>query len=219
MQEISSMVAAQGAGRTALAGLAGGVVLAVVCIVFVDRPAATWVHDTFHGLWAFVALTHIVDPLLPGAAIGFLAIGLAMVGGRRPGPVLDTIFWACAAALLAVSIKDQAKFAFGRLWPETWVNANPSWIGSGAYGFFPFHGGAGWSSFPSGHMTLVTAPMAVLAGRLPAWRWVPWVPVGLVAIGLYGADYHFLGDIAAGTALGAACGCAVLAGARHGVPR
>ena len=27
------------------------------------------------------------------------------------------------------------KYAFGRLWPETWVDNNPSWIHDGAYGF------------------------------------------------------------------------------------
>ena len=30
----------------------------------------------------------------------------------------------------------------------------------------PFHGGQGWASFPSGHTTLATAPMAVLMIRL-----------------------------------------------------
>jgi membrane-associated phospholipid phosphatase len=107
--------------------------------------------------------------------------------------------------LVAVSIKDQAKFAFGRLWPETWVYGNPSWIANGAYGFAPFHGGAGWSSFPSGHMTVITAPMVVLALAQPRWRWIAAIPVALVAIGLFGADYHFVGDMIAGTLLGWVC--------------
>ncbi len=50
-----------------------------------------------------------------------------------------------------------------------------------AYGFFPFHGRTGWSSFPSGHMTAITAPVSVLWARLPRWRPVLAIPVMLVA--------------------------------------
>jgi len=113
--------------------------------------------------------------------------------------------------LVSAAIKDQLKYAFGHPWPETWVDDNPSWIKNGAYGFFPFHGRAGWSSFPSGHMTEVTAPVAVLWARLPRWRLVLVLPVLVVAVGLFGADYHFVGDMVAGVYLGAACGAGILA--------
>ncbi len=180
-------------------------------IGFVDRPAATWSHEAFHGAEIFRALTHIVDPVLPLAALGFLVMGFAALTGWRPGPLAYSLFCACMAVLIAVAIKDQAKFAFGRLWPETWVNDNPSWIGGGSYGFFPFHGGTGWSSFPSGHMTVITAPMAVMWRRYPAWRWLAALPVALVALGLYGADFHFVADMIAGTLLGTVCALCVLA--------
>ncbi len=112
---------------------------------------------------------------------------------------------------MSYAIKEQLKFDFGRLWPETWVDGNPSWIKDAAYGFFPFHGRTGWSSFPSGHMTAITAPVSVLWARLPRWRPVLAIPVILVAVGLYGADFHFIGDMVAGCCLGAACGIGVLA--------
>lgn len=116
----------------------------------------------------------------------------------------------------AHTLKEELKFAFGRTWPETWINNNPSWIGDGTYAFAAFHGGRGWASFPSGHMTLITAPVSVLWCVLARLRWLWAGLVALVALGLLGSDYHFLGDVIAGTYLGAACGigCAALLGVR-----
>jgi membrane-associated phospholipid phosphatase len=139
-----------------------------------------------------------------------MVAGVAALSGWRPGRHGQTLIACCLAALVAFAIKDQLKFAFGRLWPETWVNGNPSWIGNGAYGFNPFHGGTGWSSFPSGHMTDITAPMAVLWHRFARWRLMAALPILLVAVGLYGADYHFIGDMIAGVYLGAASAAGIL---------
>ncbi len=198
-------------GRAVLLGCVAAAFSTGAAIAFVDRQAASWSHATFHGAAVFRGLTHLVDPLLPAAALGLATAALAAASGWRPGPVGRTLVACCFATLIAVAIKDQAKFAFGRLWPETWVNDNPSWIKDGAYGFFPFHGGTGWSAFPSGHMCDISAPVAVLWRRLPRWRPLLAIPVALVAVGLFGADFHFVGDLIAGTFLGAACGAGVLA--------
>ena len=79
-------------------------------------------------------------------------------------------------------------------------------IDTGAYGFFPFHGGRGWASFPSGHTAVIGAPAAVLWRASTRLRHVATLAVALVAIGLFGADYHFIGDIIAGGMVGVACG-------------
>jgi membrane-associated phospholipid phosphatase len=103
---------------------------------------------------------------------------------------------------MADAIKDQLKFMFGRTWPETWVENNPSFIRDGVYGFNWFHGGAGYRSFPSGHMAVTCAVVGVI------WIWYPRLRplcafVALaVAGGLIGADYHFLSDILAGSYVG-----------------
>jgi hypothetical protein len=60
-------------------------------------------------------------------------------------------------------------------------------------------------------MTEVTAPVAVLWARLPHWRLLLALPVLAVAVGLFGADDHFVGDMVAGAYLGAACGIGILA--------
>lgn len=193
---------------SAWSGAVGLAVLAIAaCLAWVDRPAASWAHATFQGDRTLVALTHLVDPVLPCSAIGLVVIGTGMLLGWRPPAVVRTVLCMCVAVLLAVTLKDQLKYAFGRTWPETWVADNPSWIRDGIERFVPFHGGQGWASFPSGHTTLATAPMAVLMIRVrrTAWRVLSTLPILLVAVGLYGADYHFVADILAGALVGAIC--------------
>ncbi len=196
---------------SAVAAVVGCVATVLFCIAVVDRPAATWSHAQFSGHdTVFRGLTHIVDPLLPSAGLGLAVAAVAGSCGWRPRRAGHTLIACCFAVLVSYAIKEQLKFDFGRLWPETWVDGNPSWIHDGAYGFFPFHGKTGWSSFPSGHMTAITAPVAVLWAQWPRWRPILSMPVILVAVGLYGADFHFVGDMAAGCCLGAACGIGVL---------
>jgi membrane-associated phospholipid phosphatase len=185
------------------------VILIGLSIAFVDRPASTWAHTLMHPAF-FVGLTHLVDPVLPVALIGLVAAGVAAACGWRPQACGKTLIACGLAAVVAVVIKEQLKFVFGRTWPETWIG-NPSWIGNGAYGFHFFHGGEGWASFPSGHMTMITAPFAVLWQRIRRWRWLWVVPIFAVAIGLFGADYHFVSDMIAGVYLGAACATGVVA--------
>jgi membrane-associated phospholipid phosphatase len=115
------------------------------------------------------------------------------------------------AATIAVAIKDLLKEAFGRTWPETWSHGNPSLIHDGIYGFSPFHGGEGWSSFPSGHTAAIAAVAGVLWWRLPDLRWLWGLLVGLTAFGLVAGNIHFLGDVMAGGLLGFLCGRGTLA--------
>jgi len=197
--------------RRPLGVLLSAVVLVGLAVAFVDRPASTWAHATLHGIAVFPMLTHLADPTLPVAAVVLAAAGFVVLRGWSPPPWFQTLVACSLATVIAFVIKDQLKFVCGRLWPETWTNGNPSWIGNGAYGFFPFHGGEGWESFPSGHTTRITAFMAVLWLRVPRLRWLWSLVVLLVAAGLFGADFHFVGDIIAGACLGAACAAGAVA--------
>ena len=199
------------AGGRGLIGIVSAAILIPGAIEFLDRDVSTWSHAALHRPAAFEWLTYIVDPLLPAAILIVALAGLAALFGWRPGPIARAALACGIAVLVAVALKDQLKFAFGRTWPETWVDNNPSWIGTGTFGFSPFHKGSGWASFPSGHTTVITAPMAVLWNAAPRFRivWLALPP--LVAIGLIASDYHFLGDIIAGAYLGTACGLGVAA--------
>lgn len=58
----------------------------------------------------------------------------------------------CFAILFTFPFNDELKFIFGRTWPNTWSNNNPSWLQHQVFGFNPFTIiGNAYMSFPSGH--------------------------------------------------------------------
>ena len=178
-----------------------------VCVFAVDRPVATWSHDVLHRPGLAVLIMHLAEfRLFAALALGILVVCLVM-----RGPALRTALSIAVAILLAMVAVIVLKYACGRLWPDTWVRNNPSWIGNHAYGFFPFHGGEGWGSFPSGHTARMTAPCAVLWQRVPLLRPV-WVLLpAAIGAALVASDFHFVGDCVAGAYVGIACAAASLA--------
>jgi membrane-associated phospholipid phosphatase len=182
------------------------VVLSALSILFVDRAVSTWAH-TLNRPAPLEWLTHIIDPFVPAASIGLAAIAIAAMFGWRPGPFGRAVIALCISVLIATVLKEELKFLFGRTWPETWVANNPSWISDGVYRFEPLHGGRGWASMPSGHMALIAAPCTVLCILAPRiWRSLWATLILAVAVGLLASDYHFVGDMIAGTFVGWACG-------------
>jgi membrane-associated phospholipid phosphatase len=174
--------------------------------VWLDRPIALFVHDQFQHFDLFRKLTYIPEIITPLVILAFAAVGLHALSGR-PLPKLQTVVVLAAASLaVAGAVKDQLKFAFGRTWPETWVRNNPSFIRDGVYGFYPFHGGPGFAAFPSGHTAAICAVMSVLWICYPRFRPLYAVAMASVAVGLIGADFHFLGDVIAGGFLGVLIG-------------
>lgn len=194
-------------GPARLAITAAACLLLILCsIAFVDRPVALFVHAHLHGMSLFVDLTYIPEVLAPIAAVVVVWFGCGMALGRPWGPSGMVLLRCSISLFAAVGIKDRLKYAFGRTWPETWTHGNPSFIGDGTFGFFPFHGGEGWASFPSGHATATCAVLAVLWLHWPQFRWLYLVIGALVAIGLIGADFHWTSDVIAGGFLGSATG-------------
>ena len=182
-----------------------------ICYRWLDRPLAWFVHD--HALPrvpGLLALTHLPDAIVVASAVVLMLAPLRLRLGRPLGEVERLLLGAGASVALAVFVKDFLKFVFGRAWPETWINHNPSLIHDHVYGFFWFRSSAGFHSFPSGHTTVTFAAMSVLWRWLPArWRWLAAAPCVLVVVGLLGMDYHFLGDVVAGAFVGSVCGVTV----------
>lgn len=193
--------------RTLLLAVTAPVVIGLAILVL-DRPLATWVHEHpwGHALWT--GLTHIPDPLVALATLGLAGAGGAAVFGWRPGPRARILLACGLAVAIALMTKDQLKYVFGRTWPETWIDGNPSWIRDGVFLFQPFHGGRGWASFPSGHCALIAAPAAVLWQAAPAGRWLWAMLVVAVAVGLIGLNHHWLSDTLAGIGVGILSGLA-----------
>jgi membrane-associated phospholipid phosphatase len=187
----------------ALLGCAG---LVALCYFFVDRPVAFFVHD--RGLGTSVVLkgmtqtAMVLDYLSPVVIAGAL-VRLAF------GPLTRlerTLFAAALALIVAVAFEYYLKFLFGRTWPDTWVDNNPSLIRNGVYGFFPFHFERAYGSFPSGHTARTVAVMAVVWVAWPGWRWLTVVVPLSVVVGLVGVNYHFVGDTVGGAYLGGVAG-------------
>jgi membrane-associated phospholipid phosphatase len=199
--------------RAWLFGVASCPVLVVLAFELVDRPLASFAHEHFQGIAVFVWLTYLPEPLLPLASLALVGFAIAVALGRA-GLIAPVLVRCSVSLVVAKTLNDELKYAFGRTWPETWTNGNPSFIQDGAFGFMPFHGGAGFASFPSGHTTAICAVISVLWLSWPRWCWIYPVPVALVAIGLLGADYHWLSDIIAGCYLGTAVGVTVVSASR-----
>jgi membrane-associated phospholipid phosphatase len=182
------------------------IIVVALSYKWLDRPIAVYAHAEFHGVKALPWLTFIPECLAILALAIFVVMGWRVALGRNLSRV-ESVFLVCGVSLaVAVAIKDQLKFVFGRTWPETWINNNPSLIRNNVYGFNPFHGGVGFSSFPSGHTTAICAVMSVLWICYPKFRAIYAVLIAAVGIGLIGADYHFLSDVVAGGFLGVSTG-------------
>jgi membrane-associated phospholipid phosphatase len=195
--------------RVKIWGIAFGLmILAVaICYVAVDRPLVLFVHERLTPFNPFfVLLTRIPEPFPVIATLIVVGLGLRSLTGRRLAkPHAVALLWSLSL-LVTTAINRQLKFALGRTWPETWVNNNPSFIRDGAYGFNPFHGGAGFEAFPSGHMAAICVAAVVLWFCYSRLRAVYGLLVVTVAIGLIGTNYHFLSDVIAGGFVGVSIG-------------
>jgi membrane-associated phospholipid phosphatase len=170
--------------------------LVAICYAFVDRPVARWVHEHRLGEGHWLRQPTYIVPWLEAAAPW-------VVYAWRPWSRWQRVLLTMALNLLvAVALKEQLKWVFGRPWPETWIDNNPSYLGDGLYAFQWFRGGEIFGSFPSGHTTAICAAASIVWIAWPAWRWLVLTVVVLVVVGLVGDNYHFVGDTIAGATLG-----------------
>ena len=191
--------------RSIIALLLGGIAV-VGCYYFVDRPVAWFVHN--HRFYSDEFL--LWPPLVSEWLTYLVILGMVVVVVwrlRRPGGELQKLLLAIAVNLIATAaIKIVLKWMFGRTWPETWIDNNPSFIGDAIYGFHPFHFERAFQSFPSGHAASTFAVISILWLSRPRWRWLYAIVGGLMCAALVGLNYHFVGDVIAGAMLGSVTG-------------
>ena len=192
--------------RRSLAALAVGAALVAVCYLFVDRPVAHFVHH--FRINHHPELKGLTYP--PPIIQDWTPVVLTVLVVRRAwGPFRRwerALLAASVAVVLADQFKETLAYVFGRYWPETWIDRNPSLIGDGAYGFHPFHSGSWYGSFPSGHTARIAAAAAVVWVAWPRWRWAGVAASAAVVVGLVGMNYHFVGDVVGGGFVGALVG-------------
>jgi membrane-associated phospholipid phosphatase len=182
-------------------------VLVVISYFWIDRPVAYFVHDELSDYRAIFDLpARLPKTIGPLVAAGTLLVGIRSlmkrpVKGVQVAIVLSALSWALSAVP-----ENWLKFAFGRTWPETWMQDNPSLIRNHVYGFNPFHGGPGHAAFPSGHMVATGAIVSVFWFLHPRSRAICAICIAMVFIGQLGANYHFVSDLIAGGFLGFSVG-------------
>ena len=193
--------------QTWLASLAATVVTVGIAYAWIDRPVSFYAHAHLAQYRFFGQLPHLAEWLFGVAVVVFVVAGIVALLGRPLCRCHRVLLLASVSLTASATIKETLKFVFGRTWPETWTNNNPSLIQNGVYGFNPFQGGNGWySSFPSGHTTAACAAMSVLWICFPRYRPLYVIFVALVVGGLIGANYHFVSDIIAGGFIGISTG-------------
>jgi len=191
--------------------LAGLILIATAVVIlyqWVDRPVALFIHEHLRhpNNHAFEQLTHIPDSFNPFAVVAFVSLGLWVLAGRNLSKCQITVFLCSASFVFSEAAKNQLKFIFGRTWPETWIQNNPSFIKDGAYGYNFMTAGSAYQAFPSGHTAAICAVMSVVWIQYPRLRAICALAVVLVVGGLIGANYHFLSDVVAGGFVGISAG-------------
>ena len=117
---------------------------------------------------------------------------------RRPSRAISPYFFRLIGSTvpLAYLLKTVAKYLVGR--PNTrWWLLDPT-----QYSLHWFHGGGGFSGFPSGHMAVFTALMLGVSRFFPRLRNVCHGLLIILALALMLTGYHFFSDIIAGAYLG-----------------
>jgi membrane-associated phospholipid phosphatase len=190
-----------------LASFALTAVLVVICYVWIDRAVALLAHEVYR--LEPLALTGYRVPVViaPFAALAFVVFAArALLNRPLPRPLLVILL--CALSyFVAEGLTIYLKNAFGRTWPESWMGGfNRSFIRDGVYGFFPFHGGSAYTSFPSGHTAVACAIVAVLWVWYPKFRALYALFVAATALGLVVTNFHFVSDVIAGIFLGTSVG-------------
>lgn len=189
-----------------LISLATASMASAISYLWFDRPISLLVHVRLSHRDVFAQLTHSPDPFIPLALVTFIGLGLWCFFGRPLSHIHVAALLCSISLIMAEATKNQLKFIFGRTWPDTWIQNNPSFIRDGAYGFNLFHGGAGYASFPSGHSAVICAVISVLWVFYPKLRAIYLFVFLAVAVGLIGANYHFVSDIIAGAFVGISTG-------------
>ena len=177
----------------------------LLCYFCVDRPVAFFVYG--HHINKIEVFRWLTYP--PPEVQNWSALMLTILMVRRAwGPFLrwqKVLFVACISLIVADDFRISLGDVFGRYWPETWRHDNPSLISTGTYGFHPFQRGDDIGSFPSGHACRVLAFATVWIIGMPRSRTVQILVVVLcvpMLVSLVAMDYHFVGDVIAGSVLG-----------------
>jgi membrane-associated phospholipid phosphatase len=179
--------------------------------LWIDRPVALLVHDELEGYRAVFDVAARLPKVLGPIVVAYTVIvGVWVIVGQRMTEIQTVIVISALSWTISDVPENWLKFAFGRTWPETWVQDNPSLIRDSVDNFNPFHGGPGFAAFPSGHMVATCAIISVYWICWPRFRPAFLICIAIPFLGLLGANYHFVSDLLAGSLLGTLVGWTIV---------
>ena len=94
--------------RKWMLSLAATATAVVICYAFVDRPVALIFHHTIAKRDTFAALTTAPDPMVPLAAVVFVALGLVSLSGRTLSRFQNCVLHCSLSLIVAELTKESA---------------------------------------------------------------------------------------------------------------
>jgi membrane-associated phospholipid phosphatase len=182
---------------------------AAVCVAYVDRPVADYVHVHLLQLVIVGVLNDMLTGLELGAAFAFvflIAAGCWKIAGRQLAAWTRTPLLCSWSLMWALSSAEGMKRVFGRAEPDMWTGFTPTDPHLSLYGFHLFRMGPQFESFPSGTTAVAAAVLSVLWIVMPRLRWLWALTLAIVAISVVITNSHFVSDVIAGGFLGASIG-------------
>ena len=181
----------------------GSVPLALLlyfCIVYLDRAVSMQVMRNLYSHEPWSRYTSSIPDLLFLTVLFTTAVAFSLFRYRLARGAVDQTTLTCKLLAFVAPISFIAKSAlkniFGRTNTREWLLAPQQ------YSFHWFQGGGNYSGFPSGHMAVFTALIAVLWRLQPRYRAWYCAFLLLMALALIVTNYHFVSDVIAGAYLG-----------------
>lgn len=176
------------------------ILLALLCIRYLDIPFAQFILDRLGRRFLLGERISSMPDLLAGTVAIVSALcwtGYFLLSGKGIRNGATSFFKILGTSLpAAFFLKDLLKWIFGRVDTRIWL-AHPD-----SLSFHWFHGTGNFHGFPSGHMLVFAPIFLALWDLLPSFRAIflsGWI---FLAAALLVTEYHFLGDVVAGSYLG-----------------
>jgi len=176
------------------------VCLSIISIWLFDRQLALWIYPHDFGQWHI--LNNITEHGLVVIGICYLLIlGLIPINPKFDNRIF-LIIYLIIFVYLTLWVNNKLKIMFGRDWVNTWSGSHQSLLHNNVFqfNFFKYKNWRG--SFPSGHMALISVMSMSMYLIYLRYKCLWLIPILIMAISLILQNYHFLGDILSGIALG-----------------
>ena len=176
--------------------------LIFISYFFIDVPLVLFIHSNgINKYFIFELFTHISDVIV-GIIIIYVIFFPFFYKNQKCNRFFSMMFLATVSVSISAQIKDILKYVFGRYWPDTWIDENPSLIVNNLYGFNFFHKGSAYTSFPSGHTTITFSFFTMCIIFYPKFKVYFLIPMFLLSLGQIFKHYHFFSDVIAGACIG-----------------